>query len=186
MRCPGTLPTSGVHRSARGPSNIGTNGTAPRLQHHSNHSLRRNNVHQPPTLPTLPTRGDSCVERRIQQNGILGHPPLPTRHPPPCPQSSSYPTLPMNGHASSHHQYHHCREPDRDRSRDRNRERDVTVTMVAHREKHRDTLDQDLHDNRSEWDRHVSCLKNGRTCELGSFADRNRIQTGLSYLYPGN
>ncbi|XP_046605073.1 probable E3 ubiquitin-protein ligase IRF2BPL [Neodiprion virginianus] len=82
----------------------GINGTAPRIHHMANHSLRRN--HQASsTVPALPARGGnengSLVEsggrsscRSSLQNGIIpGHPPPPPRsHPPSCNQSS-YPTL---------------------------------------------------------------------------------------------
>lgn len=149
MRRPGTLPNSGT--SGHRPAAI-EDGSAPltvpgdncsstgggRL-HYSNHSLRR--TPQPPHLP--PRDPDNTSERTQNdsrlQNGIPGHhhapPPLPSRHQSSCGQSS-YPTLPMNGHAT--HQYHHFpREKDRSSARERSRDRDVQ--SVPHRsEKHRE------------------------------------------------
>ncbi|KAK1137553.1 hypothetical protein K0M31_002057 [Melipona bicolor] len=153
MRRPGTLPNSGTsgHRpaatiedSTTTPLSVtGDNCTATggRL-HYSNHSLRR--TPQPP--PHLPSRDTDNPSERTQndsrlQNGIPGQhhapPPLPSRHQSSCSQSS-YPTLPMNGHAT--HQYHHFpREKERSSARERSRDRDVGVQSVPHRsDKHRD------------------------------------------------
>lgn len=86
------------------------------------------------------------------QNGIpAGHrhpspPPLPSRHQPSCGQSS-YPTLPVNGHAAHHH-HHHAREREKDRSigRERNRERDAGPAALHRSDKHRE-LEIELRDS---------------------------------------
>ncbi|XP_076228621.1 uncharacterized protein LOC143175123 [Nomia melanderi] len=160
MRRPGTLPNSGAsgHRSV-GPMEDGStplsiaadncSSTGGRL-HYSNHSLRR--TPQPPHLPTR----ENSIEReqndsRVQNGVPAGHqhpPPLPSRHQASCGQSS-YPTLPMNGHAT--HQYHHFpREKERSSNRERSRDRDVGVQSVPHRsEKHRDPqmeMEMEMHD----------------------------------------
>lgn len=137
MRRPGTLPNSGTsgHLSAAPiedgstPLSIAADNYSSiggRL-HCSNHSLRRT-----PQPPHLPSRDVDNASERAQndsrlQNGIPGHhhapPPLPSRHQSSCSQSS-YPTLPMNGHAT--HQYHHfTREKDRSSARERSRDRDA-------------------------------------------------------------
>ncbi|XP_076176497.1 uncharacterized protein LOC143151339 [Ptiloglossa arizonensis] len=161
MRRPGTLPNSGIsgHRST-GPMEDGStplsiagdncSSTGGRL-HYTNHSLRRT-----PQPPHLPARDTENLSERGQndsrvQNGIPGHhhapPPLPSRHQPSCGQSS-YPTLPMNGHAT--HQYHHFpREKERSSARERSRDRDVGVQSVPHRgsDKHRDPqMEMEMHD----------------------------------------
>ncbi|XP_017759808.1 PREDICTED: uncharacterized protein LOC108550566 [Eufriesea mexicana] len=143
MRRPGTLPNSGTsgHLSAAPiedgstPLSIAADNYSSiggRL-HCSNHSLRRT-----PQPPHLPSRDADNGSERVQndsrlQNGIPGHhhapPPLPSRHQSSCSQSS-YPTLPMNGHAT--HQYHHfTREKDRSSGRERSRDRDAQ--SVPHR-----------------------------------------------------
>lgn len=153
MRRPGTLPNSGT--SGHRPAATMEDGTTTPLSvtgdnctstggrlHYSNHSLRR--TPQPP--PHLPSRDTDNPSERTQndsrlQNGIPGQhhapPPLPSRHQSSCSQSS-YPTLPMNGHAT--HQYHHFpREKERSSARERSRDRDVGVQSVPHRsDKHRD------------------------------------------------
>ncbi|XP_076237108.1 uncharacterized protein LOC143180932 [Calliopsis andreniformis] len=151
MRLPGTLPNSGTsrHRS-NGPiedgstplsvaaDNCSSSGGGGRL-HYSNHSLRR-------TPPHLPARdGDNSPSERAQsesrvQNGAPGHhhapPPLPSRHQASCGQSS-YPTLPMNGHAT--HQYHHYpRDKERSSGRERSRDRDAVQSVPHRSDKHRD------------------------------------------------
>ncbi|XP_076636647.1 uncharacterized protein LOC143349349 [Colletes latitarsis] len=146
MRRPGTLPNSGASgaRRSAGPIDDGStplsvNGdscssTGGRL-HYANHSLRRTPQSQQPPTPQPPPESPQNDSR--VQNGVPGHhhpaPPLPSRHQPSCGQSS-YPTLPMNGHAA--HQYHHFpRDKDRSSGRERSRDRDLAV----HRsDKHRD------------------------------------------------
>ncbi|XP_076651505.1 uncharacterized protein LOC143358329 [Halictus rubicundus] len=164
MRRPGTLPNSGSsgHHRSVGPMEDGSSplsiaadscsSTGGRL-HYSNHSLRR--TPQPPHLPNRDAENTSergQIDSRVQNGVPGGHqhqppPPLPSRHQATCGQSS-YPTLPMNGHAA--HQYHHfSREKDRS-SRDRSRDRDVAVQSVPHRsDKHRDAqmeMEMEMHD----------------------------------------
>lgn len=175
MRRPGTLPAANTHPTSvvvgsqqrTGPtglfctnqqttvSELTSNGGASlRTNHHSSHSLRRAHQSQSPA-PALPARGDSCNSERHQQtnssrsqNGMIpSHPPPPPRHSPPCPQSS-YPTLPINGHAVPHH-YRHYRG-DRERSRDRSLSRDREIVAASHRDKHRgDTMELEVHDDDS-------------------------------------
>lgn len=123
--------------------------------HYSNHSLRRT-PHSQPQLTSREPDERMRVESGLQ-NGIIpagrhhpSPPPLPSRHQPSCGQSS-YPTLPVNGHAA-HHYHHHAREREKDRSstRERNRERDVGPPPVAqHRsDKHREPqLEMELRDS---------------------------------------
>ncbi|XP_076387466.1 uncharacterized protein LOC105661753 [Megachile rotundata] len=152
MRRPGTLPNTGTsgHRTA-GPIEDGStplsiagdncSSTGVRL-HYSNHSLRR--TPQPPPHRDNEGAVDRGQHEATLQNGVPGHhhpPPLPSRH-----HQSSYPTLPMNGHAT--HQHHHFpREKDRSSGREKNRDRDAGVQSVPHRsDKHRD-VQNDAHDD---------------------------------------
>lgn len=99
--------------------------------HYSSHSLRRTPHSQPQLSAREPDDRMRTLESGLQ-NGIPAGsrhqssppPPLPSRHQANCGQSS-YPTLPVNGHAA-HHYHHHAREREKDRSsvRERNRERD--------------------------------------------------------------
>ncbi|KAH0956753.1 hypothetical protein HN011_008786 [Eciton burchellii] len=171
MRRPGTLPVANNvsgHRGGAGGGigirDIVDDGTtslsaAPidRLastgarSHYSNHSLRRT----PHSQPQLSARDAEdrmrVLEPGLVQNGVPAGgrhqpspPPLPSRHQPTCGQSS-YPTLPVNGHAA-HHYHHHAREREKDRSsaRERNRERDggpppPPLPIASHRsDKHRE------------------------------------------------
>ncbi|XP_066597314.1 uncharacterized protein [Prorops nasuta] len=167
MRRPGTLPNSSSSSSSSGhraggvvmsDATSGGPDTVTSRFHYSNHSLRRGNTSTSTAQPPLPPRdNDTCVDRI--QNGVPGHhshhhyhqqqhtpPPLPSRHSPSCAQSSNnYPTLPMNGHPSSHHYHHYTRERDKDRTSGRQRERDQH-RAESHRDNHmemelRDSLD---------------------------------------------
>lgn len=120
--------------------------------HYSSHSLRRT-PHSQPQLTAREPDDRMRVEPGLQNGVPAGGrhhpspPPLPSRHQPSCGQSS-YPTLPVNGHAA-HHYHHHAREREKDRSstRDRNRERgDAGPPAHKHREPQlemelRDSLD---------------------------------------------
>ncbi|XP_012219884.1 broad-complex core protein-like [Linepithema humile] len=129
--------------------------------HYSSHSLRRT----PHSQPQLSARDPDDRMRTLEpglQNGVPtgggrhqpSPPPLPSRHQPNCSQSS-YPTLPVNGHAA-HHYHHHAREREKDRSstRERNRERDAgppppPPPIASHRsDKHREAqLEMELRDS---------------------------------------
>lgn len=183
MRRPGTLPVANNasgHRGGGGSSGAGggvrgvvDDGTASlsaapidgvtssgARSHYSSHSLRRT----PHSQPQLSTREPDDRIRTLEsglQNGIPAGsrhqpspPPLPSRHQPNCGQSS-YPTLPVNGHAA-HHYHHHTREREKDRSsaRERNRERDggpppPPPPPPSHRsDKHREAqLEMELRDS---------------------------------------
>ncbi|XP_076766815.1 uncharacterized protein LOC143433366 [Xylocopa sonorina] len=153
MRRPGTLPNSGTsgHRPAGhaedGSTPLSVAGdncpTASARLHYSNQSLRRTqqqSSHLSSRDADKPSDRAQQSDARLQ-NGIPGHhhgpPPLPSRHQSTCAQSS-YPTLPINGHAA--HQYHHFpREKERFSSRERSRDRDAAVQSAPHRtDKHRE------------------------------------------------
>ncbi|XP_014473913.1 PREDICTED: uncharacterized protein LOC106744030 isoform X2 [Dinoponera quadriceps] len=172
MRRPGTLPVannaSGHRAGGGGGRGVVDDGTASLSgtpidglagrPHYSNHSLRRT-PHSQPQLTSREPDERMRVESVGLQNGILpagrhhpSPPPLPSRHQPSCGQSS-YPTLPVNGHAA-HHYHHHAREREKDRSstRERNREPRGDVgppSLAQHRpDKHREPqLEMELRDS---------------------------------------
>lgn len=130
--------------------------------HYSSHSLRRTPHSQPQLSAREPDDRIRTLESGLQNGVPAGGrhqpspPPLPSRHQPNCGQSS-YPTLPVNGHAA-HHYHHHTREREKDRpsARERNRERDggpppppPPPPVTSHRsDKHREAqLEMELRDS---------------------------------------
>lgn len=187
MRRPGTLPVannaSGHRGGGGGGGGSGTGGgirgvvddgtaslsaapidgvTSSARSHYSSHSLRRTPHSQPQLSAREPDDRIRTLEAGLQNGVPAGGrhqpspPPLPSRHQPNCGQSS-YPTLPVNGHAA-HHYHHHTREREKDRSsaRERNRERDggpppppPPPPVMSHRsDKHREAqLEMELRDS---------------------------------------